>query len=282
MSNTIAYQGVEGAYSHLACKNRFSDMEAKPFPTFEDALISVEKGESKLAMIPIENTTAGRVEEFYRLIPKMSLKVVGEHFEKINHCLIVNRDADFKTIKDVYSHPQALAQCHDNIISRGLKPVVNFDTAGSVKELAKSGSLESGAIASSLSAELYNLKILEENFQDHDGNTTRFIILGKESSEHSFDKNRRYLTSIIFNLKNIPSALYKSLGGFATNSINIVKIESYTPLGKLQVSQFHIDVETHTDERRFELAIDELKFFADEVKVIGCFERDSIRDENSL
>lgn len=279
MNQTIAYQGVEGAYSHLACKSRFPDMIPKPFPTFEDALISVEKGESLFAMIPIENTTAGRVEEFYRLIPKMSLKVVGEHYQKINHCLIGNSGATVKTIQRVYSHPQALAQCYSNIGEYGFKPIVNFDTAGSVKELAESGSLKDGAIASSLSAEIYNLKILKENFQDHDGNRTRFIILGKDEIENSFSSDRSYLTSLIFNLRNIPSALYKALGGFATNGINVVKIESYTPLGKVQVSQFHIDVETHTDENRFELAIQELNFFADEVKVIGCYPQDPVRGD---
>jgi prephenate dehydratase len=254
-------------------------MESRPFPTFEDALISVEKGESQYAMIPIENTTAGRVEEFYRLIPKMSLKVIGEHYQKINHCLIGNHDATVESIEKVYSHPQALAQCHDNIGEFNYKPIVNFDTAGSVKEIAESGSLTDGAIASSLSAELYSLKILKENFQDHDGNRTRFIILGREELNSSFNSGQKYITSIIFNLRNIPSALYKALGGFATNGINVVKIESYTPLGKVQVSQFHIDIEAHIEEKSFELALQELQFFGDEVKVIGCYPQDIFRGE---
>lgn len=276
----IAFQGVEGAYSHLACRHCYPDLTPIAYPTFEEAMESVEREESKYAMIPIENSTAGRVEEIYRLIPKMSLSIVAEHFERVNHCLIGLPDAKLENIKYVSSHPQALAQCNENISKLNLVSNKKFDTAGSVKELKELNSLEYGAIASSLSAEIYKLNILEHNFQDHNSNTTRFIILSKEPLE--IQEGKTYLTSLIFNLKNVPSALYKALGGFATNGINIVKIESYTPVGKFKLSQFHIDVESNPKENSFKFAIDELKFFAKDIKILGSYLKSETRDSSEI
>jgi prephenate dehydratase len=278
----IAYQGVKGAYSHLACKNVYPNMKPKACPTFEDAMELVRTGEAKLAMIPIENSTAGRVEEIYRLMPKMALSIIAEHFEKINHCLIGLKDSDINKIKYVYSHPQALAQCDENIKKLNLTPIVKFDTAGAVKEIKELNDPQYSAIASSLSAEIYDLKILKSNFQSYEGNTTRFIVLARESQNIDYDSNINYITSIIFDVKNIPAALYKSLGGFATNGVNIIKIESYTPLGKLHSSQFHIDIEGHPKQQNVKLALEELRFFAEDVIILGSYEKNNIREKENL
>jgi len=272
MQNIIAYQGYQGAYSHLACKNAFPNMKAVACESFVEAMMMVEEDKAKLAMIPLENSTAGRVEEIYRLIPKMSLYVIGEHFEPVRHCLLGLKDSKIDDLIYVLSHPQALAQCQNHINELGLKAVAKLDTAGSAKEIKEKNDVSYGAIASSLAAKIYDLKILEENFEDISGNTTRFFILSKEKIIPAFDKTKTYITSLIFEVRDIPAALYKALGGFATNGVNLKKLESYSP-GGLAVSQFHIDIYGHTDEKRMVLALEELAFFADKVKILGVYEK---------
>ncbi|ARU58510.1 MAG: prephenate dehydratase [Pseudomonadales bacterium] len=267
----IAYQGHQGAYSHLSCQHVFPDREARACSTFIDAMQMVEKGQAELAMIPVENSTAGRVEEIYRLIPKMSLHIVGEHFEPVNHCLLGLPGAQLDALTQVASHPQALAQCAQNIRRLNLYPNATLDTAGAAKELKESGDYHSAAIASSLAAELYGLEILEENFQDISGNTTRFIILSHTQALPAYQEGVSYMTSIIFKVRNIPAALYKALGGFATNGINLVKLESYMPGGTLNSSQFHVDIEGHIEERPLRLAMEELNFFAEDVRLLGTY-----------
>ncbi|MCD6212184.1 MAG: prephenate dehydratase, partial [Sulfurovum sp.] len=227
MSKTIAYQGVEGAYSEQACKNAYGDHETIACDTFHEAMWLVEQGDADLAMIPLENSTAGRVEEIYRLIPKMALHVIGEHFEPVVHCLLALPDVKLEDLKYVASHPQALAQCHHNILALGLKAEAKLDTAGAAKELIELQDMQRAAIASKLAADIYGLQIIKENFEDKRGNTTRFFILSREKNIPIYDPSKRYITSLVFQVKNIPSALYKVLGGFATNGINLLKIESY-------------------------------------------------------
>ena len=272
MHKTIAYQGVQGAYSEQACENAYGDYKTIACDTFHEAMWLVEQGDADLAMIPLENSTAGRVEEIYRLIPKMSLHVIGEHFEPVVHCLLALPDAKLEDLKYVASHPQALAQCHHNIISLGLKAEAKLDTAGAAKELVELQDVQRAAIASKLAADIYGLQILKENFEDKHGNTTRFFILSREKKVPLFDPSKRYITSLVFQVKNIPSALYKVLGGFATNGINLLKIESYMGTEMLPGSQFHIDIDGHIDSEVLKLALKELAFFADDVRILGIYE----------
>lgn len=278
----IVYQGVEGAYSHLACQHVFPNRKASACETFLAAMEAVEKGHANLAMIPVENSTAGRVEEIYRLIPKMSLHIVGEHFEPVNHCLLGVPGASLETIKTVGSHPQALAQCNRNIAQLQLAETAKLDTAGAARETSLSGDISQAAIASSLAAELYGLNILKENFQDEQGNTTRFIILSHTEELPLFEPQKLYITSLIFRVRNIPAALYKALGGFATNGVNLVKLESYMPGGRLNASQFHADIEGHLNMRSMELAIEELNFFAEEVRILGTYEAHTFRTSENF
>jgi len=267
----IAYQGVPGAYSHLACTRVHPELKAFACESFAQAMFMVERGEARLAMIPLENSTAGRVEEIYRLMPKTQLHIIAEHFEPVNHCLLGVPGTVIEALKQVTSHPQALAQCDTNSRALGLTPVAALDTAGSAADLAKSGNPALGAIASSLAAELYNLNILKENFQDVEGNTTRFLILARESRMPQLEEGLTYMTSIMFTVRNIPAALFKALGGFATNSVNMLKLESYMASDTMQVSSFHLDVEAHPHEPGMQLALQELHFFAKEVRVMGTY-----------
>ncbi|MCF6172877.1 MAG: prephenate dehydratase [Campylobacteraceae bacterium] len=278
----IAYQGVEGAYSHLACKTAFPKSISIACESFEDAMKLVENCTANFAMIPVENSTAGRVEEIYRLIPKSSLFIIKEHFEPVNHCLLGIKESKIEDLKYIGSHPQALAQCYKNILDLNLTAVAKFDTAGSAKEISMQNNPKYGAIASKLAADLYDLKILREYFGDLKGNVTRFIILSKENTIPTFEKNTKYITSLIFHVRDIPAALYKALGGFATNGVNLLKLESYSMTGSLQVSRFHIDIEAHPKEKKFELALDELKYFAKEIKYLGVYEKHEGRENYKL
>jgi prephenate dehydratase len=274
----IAYQGVEGAYSHLACYHVYPKYEAIACKSFDDTMYLVEEDKADIAMIPMENSTAGRVEEIYRLIPKMNLYIIAEHFEPVNHCLLALPGANIKDIKSVSSHPQALAQCKQNIEKNNLVAKAKFDTAGSAEELFLMKDKTHSAIASSLAAEIYNLDILDESFQDLKNNTTRFLILSKEYIVPKFKKKKQYITSVIFEVSNIPAALYKVLGGFATNGVNIIKIESYAGNGTLSISQFHIDIDGHPQEQNVKRALEELAYFANSVKMLGTYTPHPLRD----
>ncbi len=278
----IAYQGVEGAYSHLACKNAFPKSISIACESFEDAMKLVKNKTVDFAMIPVENSTAGRVEEIYRLIPKSSLFIVSEHFEPVNHCLLGIKGSKIKDIKYVGSHPQALAQCYRNIINLNLIAVAKFDTAGSAKEISTKNDKKYASIASKLAANLYGLEILKEHFGDLKGNVTRFIILSRENTIPKYEKDKEYITSLIFHVRDIPAALYKALGGFATNSVNLLKLESYSMAGSLQVSRFHIDIEAHPKEKKLKLAIDELNYFAKEIKYLGVYKKHEGRENYKL
>ncbi|KAA0875159.1 prephenate dehydratase [Nitrincola tapanii] len=270
-NHLIAYQGHEGAYSHLACCRVHPELKAIACESFADAMFMVERGEARLAMIPLENSTAGRVEEIYRLMPRTRLHIIGEHFEPVNHCLLALPGTGLEELRTVASHPQALAQCDGNLRALGLTPIAALDTAGSASELAQERTPHHAAIASSLAAELYGLEILKENFQDVNGNTTRFMLLAKESRMPAFEEGKRYITTLMFRVRNIPAALYKALGGFATNGVNMVKLESYMASETMEVSSFHLDVEGHPHQLAMQHALQELDFFASEVRVMGTY-----------
>ncbi|NRA20618.1 MAG: prephenate dehydratase [Oceanospirillaceae bacterium] len=279
--NTIAYQGHPGAYSHLSCLKVFPEMKTQACDSFSQAMFMVEREEARLAMIPIENSTAGRVEEIYRLMPKTQLHIIAEHFEPVNHCLLAVPGADEEQLLTISSHPQALAQCNDAIHLLGLQQVAHIDTAGAAQELSNSQNKSHAAIASSLAAKLYGLKILRENFQDIVGNTTRFIILSKQPTIPVYCSDVTFITTIMFTVRNIPSALFKTMGGFATNGINMVKLESYMATNSMSATSFHLDVEGHPDEPRMQLALQELDFFSSEMRVIGAYKAHPYRSEKS-
>lgn len=278
-SQIVAYQGGEGAYSHLSCKKVFPDHHAFACEDFQSAILMVEEGRAAFAMIPLENSTAGRVEEIYRLLPNTHLQIVAEHFEPVNHCLLALPGVELEQIKTVSSHPQALAQCFHHLEKLGVKAIAAVDTALSAKDLAakKEAALATdsykshGAIASILAAELYGLNVVAENFQDVSGNTTRFIVLAKTAPSESYDKEQKYITSLLFSVRNIPAALYKALGGFATNGVNMIKLESYMDGGTMEASHFHIDLAGHPDQVAMKNALEELNFFAKDIRILGSY-----------
>ncbi|MEH6826405.1 MAG: prephenate dehydratase [Motiliproteus sp.] len=280
--NIIAYQGRPGAYSHLACRQVFATMTAQACSSFVDAMDLVEKGQAKLAMIPLDNSTAGRVEEIYRQMPKTRLHIIGEHFEPVNHCLLGLKGSRIEQLRSVGSHSQALAQCADHLRALRLEPVPMFDTAGAAMALQESQDLSGGAIASALAAELYGLDILQTDMQDINGNTTRFLILSKTSNMPAFEPDKRYITSLIFRVRNIPAALYKCMGGFATNNVNLLKLESYMAGGTLKDCSFHLDVAAHPAQHSMQLALQELDFFALDIRNLGTYEQHPFRTDHEL
>ena len=291
-SNLVAYQGVEGAYSHLSCTKVFPDYEAIACESFKDAILMVEEDRAKYAMIPLENSTAGRVEEIYRLLPKTHLQIVAEHFEPVNHCLLALPGVELNDIKTVSSHPQALAQCFNRLDALNIKAIAASDTALSAKNLAAAlvaGTAENlakarqqGAIASTLAAELYGLNVVAENFQDVTGNTTRFIVLAKDAQANYYQEGCENITSLLFTVRNMPAALYKALGGFATNGINMIKLESYMDGGTMNASHFHIDLSGHPDQAGMKNALDELHFFAKDIRILGSYPGHSYRRKSDF
>lgn len=271
MTERVAFQGAKGAYSHLACERVFPGWEYVACDDFQSALEMVSDGSVERAMIPLENSTAGRVEEIYRLLPRTHLFVIGEHFEPINHCLLALPGVKLAEIEEVASHPQALAQCHQRIVNLGMKPIAMLDTAAEARALTASGNRRRAALASSLAGDLYGLEVLHDNFQDVMGNTTRFLVFAREQQHAVKVPGQRYVTSVLFSVRNIPAALYKALGGFATNGVNLLKLESYMDGIRMEASEFHIDIEGHPSERNMQFALEELQYFAREIRVLGTY-----------
>lgn len=276
---TVAYQGEPGAYSHLACQHTFPDWNAVHCASFNQALQMVEEGKAKYAMIPVENSTAGRVEEIYRELKHTQLYVVQEHFEPINHCLIGPKGMQLEEVTRIGSHPQALAQCDGNIRALGATNVAMYDTAGAAKHLAQTKETGLAVISSELAASLYGLDILRSHFNDVAGNTTRFLVFAKQHKLPDFMPDERYITSFLFTVRNLPAALYKAMGGFATNGINMLKLESYMVNGKFTATQFYVDVEAHYQSSSMQAALDELRFFSEEIRILGTYVADPYRNQ---
>jgi len=266
----IVFQGEPGANSHLACQEVHPDYEAVPCPTFEDCFVAVEKGTADLAMIPIENSVAGRVADIHHLLPTSGLHIVGEHFLPIHFQLMAPKGAKLKDIKAVHSHIHALGQCRKIIRAHHWKPMVAGDTAGAAHEVAESGDRAQAALAPSLAAELYGLDILKENVEDETHNTTRFIVLSKKDVRAK-PNNGPVITTFVFRVRNVPAALYKALGGFATNGVNMSKLESYQLDGQFFATQFYADVDGHPKDRPLALALEELQFFCAEFRILGVY-----------
>ncbi len=274
----ISYQGEAGANSHLAAREAFPDFEAVAYPTFEDALAAVKNGDAHYAMIPIENSVAGRVADIHHLLPDAGLFIVAEHFLRVRHQLMAKPNATLQTIKRVMSHTQALGQCRNTLRKLGLKPVPEADTAGAARIVSENDDVTTAAIASKLAAEIYGLKILKSDMEDEVHNTTRFVVLAKEPDDAEAG-NGEVVTTFIFRVRNVPAALYKALGGFATNSVNMTKLESYQTEGTFNATMFFADIDGHMKERPVQLAMQELSFFSTEVKVLGTYPASAYRKE---
>ena len=276
----IAFQGEAGANSHIACQRIHPDMEVLACATFDDAFAALRAGEVELAMIPIENTVAGRVADIHRLLPGGGLYIIGEYFMRINHCLLALPGTKEADLTHVHSHEMALGQCRNVMAELGVNPVVAADTAGAARDLASLKTVHHGAIASELAAEIYGLDILRKNIEDSASNTTRFLIMSA-SPDDAEPSDGDVITSFIFRVRNTPAALYKALGGFATNNVNMTKLESYQPNGFL-ATQFYADVEGHPESEPVRLALEELNFYCSEMDILGVYkaapERAALKD----
>jgi prephenate dehydratase len=274
----VAYQGEPGANSHIACLEVYPDCEPVAMATFEEAFAAVAAREVTYAMIPVENSVAGRVADIHHLMPNSNLHIVGEHFLRVRHQLLAVPGASLDTLRTVASHVHALGQCRKAIAALGLKSVVAADTAGAAAELARSNDKTRAAIATSLAGEIYGLEVLKSDIEDEEHNTTRFLILAADPHEVSAEGGL-VITTFLFRVRNVPAALYKALGGFATNGVNMTKLESYQIGGHFFATQFYADIEGHPSERMVRLALEELEFFTSYIRVIGVYRGSAMRAE---
>jgi len=278
-TGTIAYQGERGSNSHIACRDVYPDYETIACRTFEDVFAAVESGEAQLAMIPVENTIAGRVGDIHHLLPGSKLHMIGEHFMRIKFQLMGVKGADIDQVKRAYSHVMALGQCRQYLRERGIVAVTAADTAGAARLVAERGDPRAAAIAPALAAEEYGLDILAWDIEDAHHNTTRFVIMSPEPLDTQPGEGKT-VTAFLFQVRNIPSALYKALGGFATNGVNMTKLESYQIEGSFSASQFFAEIEGHPDQRSVQLALEELGFFSTSLKILGVYPAHPNRDDN--
>ncbi len=265
----IAFQGRPGAYSHMACRQAYPELEPLPCESFESAFAAVRDGLARYAMIPVDNSVAGRVADVHHLMPHCGLHIIGEQFLRVNHHLLAVPGATMATVRYVRSHVHALGQCRIFINQHGLKPVVAADTAGAAADLAQSGDLETAVIASHLAAEIYGLVSLTADVEDAEHNTTRFLVLAQEP-RYPGVKDGPAITSFLFKTRNVPAALYKAMGGFATNGVNMLKLESYID-PTFQQAQFYADILGHPEDEAVRFAMDELRFFAHQIEIFGVY-----------
>ncbi len=270
MSESIAYQGEPGANSQIACHQVYPDLTPLACPTFEDVMSAVEDGRAQLAMIPVENTIAGRVGDIHHLLPGTSLHIIGEHYLPIRFQLMALPGANLADIRTARSHIMALGQCRRFLREHGISPIIAADTAGAARQVAERGDASVAAIAPRLAADVYGLSILAEDIEDATHNTTRFVIMARDPLDIE-PSDARAKTAFLFEVRNIPAALYKGLGGFATNGVNMTKLESYQVGGAFRATQFYAEIEGHPNERPVQLALEELGFFSAMVKILGVF-----------
>ncbi len=271
----IAFQGAFGANSDVACRVVFPECETVPCFGFDDAFFAVRDGEAEMAMIPVENSVAGRVADVHHLLPGGGLHIIGEHYQPIRHHLLALKGAKLSDIKKVESHAQALAQCRAWLRARGIQPVVHADTAGAAEEVSRRGDRTVAALASDLAGKIYGLESLAADIADGPKNTTRFLILARDAKDIAPEKE--CITTLVFRVRSVPAALFKALGGFATNGVNITKLESYLVDGNFTAAQFYVDVEGHPEQTPLRLALEELAFFAHEVRILGVYEANPFR-----
>ncbi len=275
----IGIQGELGAYSHIAVENLYKNADIKTCSTFEDTFKLAYNDQSYKIVIPIENSLAGRVADIHYLLPKYKLQIHGEYFLPVEHNLLGKPDASIEDIKYVRSHAQAISQCQKIINEKNFKSIISVDTAGSAKDLAKGKDKSIAAIASELSAKMYDLKILKKNIEDDKGNVTRFLIMGKNIEQPDYDKDKKFLTSCIFRVKSEPSALYKCLGGFATNQVNLTKLESFSVKNTFDQANFYLDIEGHLEQPNVKKALEELGFHTETLDILGVYESSAFRQK---
>ncbi len=277
--NKIAFQGEQGAYSHIVCETLFKDAVIKACSTFEETFRTAYDDENYKIIIPIENSLAGRIADIHYLLPKYKLQIYAEHFQVVEHNLLVKQNTDLKDIKYVRSHAQAIDQCQNIIQKYKFKTIISADTAGSAKELSKSNDKSIAAIASKLSAKIYDLEILEKNIEDDSGNVTRFLIMGKSVKQPEYEKSKKYITSCTFRVKSVYAALYKCLGSFATNQINLTKLESFSVKNTFEQTNFYLDLEGHIEDPRVQKALEELGFHTERLDILGVYEASLFRQK---
>ena len=276
MTDYISFQGEPGANSHIAARAAFPDLEPLPCASFDDAFAAVSEGQARYAMIPIENSVAGRVADVHTLIPESGLYIIGERFVPIKHQLLGLKGATLEGLTHVRSHPQALGQCRKQLRELGVAAVKTADTAGAAREIAELGDPRIGALASGLAGEIYGLKVLKADIADAPHNTTRFLVFAREAQNAALGSGP-CMTSFVFRVRNVPAALYKALGGFATNGVNMTKLESYIEGGAFAAAMFFVEVEGHPEEQALRLALEELAFFSTSLKVLGVYPADPFR-----
>jgi prephenate dehydratase len=270
MTRKIAFQGELGANSHIACNDAFPDMEPMPCRTFEDCFSAVETEEADLAMIPLENTIAGRVGDIHYLLPNTSLQIISEYYLPIRHQLMALPGVSLSDVESARSHIMGLGQCRDFLREHGIEMITAADTAGAAREVSESGDMTLAAIASRLAADVYGLDILAEDIEDAEHNTTRFVVMAREPSDLDASEGPAK-TAFMFQVRNIPAALFKVMGGFATNGVNMTKLESYQIGGSFSATMFYAEIQGHPDERNVQLALEELGFFSQSLKILGVF-----------
>ncbi len=266
----IAFQGAAGANSDMACRIVFPELGTLPCESFEETFAAVRERRARLAMIPVENSVAGRVADIHHLLPQSGLHIIAEHFQRVNHYLLAPKGTRLEEVKAVHSHVHALNQCRNTLAQLKLKPVVHIDTAAAAADVAKWNDRSQAAIASPLAGELYGLEVLRSNIEDAEHNTTRFLVMAREAVDPNPARGP-VVTTFVFNVRNVPAALYKALGGFATNGINMTKLESYMVGGRFAATLFYSDVEGHPSERRLKLALEELEFFSTSLMILGVY-----------
>ncbi|MBA84628.1 prephenate dehydratase [Thalassobius sp. S69A] len=276
MTNRIAFQGEPGAYSHQACRQARPDMEALPCRTFEDAIDAVNEGRADLAMLPVENSTYGRVADIHSLLPESGLHIIEEHFVRVHINLLALPGTRLDQIDTAMSHTVLLGQCHEFLREHGIHRRVGADTAGSARQVSEMGDASLAALASELAGEIYGLDVLARHIEDEGNNTTRFLLMSREA-DHTRRGDDGMITSFVFEVRNIPAALYKAMGGFATNSVNMTKLESYMVGGSFTATQFYADIEGHPDDPNVQLALDELDYFTTNTKILGVYPADARR-----
>ena len=276
----VAFQGEKGAYSHLACLEIFPNADVKACKTFDEAFMMAKESSEYKIVIPITNSSTGSIADMHYLLPKYKLQIHAEHFQKVSHNLLGIKNSKIQDIKAVRSHAQALSQCSKIILENNFKALVSADTAGSAKLISEKKDKREAAIASELAAKIYGLEMLKRNVEDETGNVTRFFVMGKDSEHPEYLKNKKYITSCIFKLKSIPAALYKALGGFATNNVNLCKLESFAVKNTFDQVQFYIEIESHIENSSLKKALEELGFHTQQLDILGVYEAAQFRFKN--
>ena len=276
----VAFQGEKGAYSHLACLEIFPNADVKACKTFDEAFMMAKESSEYKIVIPITNSSTGSIADMHYLLPKYKLQIHAEHYQKVSHNLLGIKNSKIQDIKTVRSHAQALSQCSKIILENNFQALISADTAGSAKLISEKKDKREAAIASELAAKIYGLEMLKRNVEDETGNVTRFLVMGKDSEHPEYLKNKKYITSCIFKLKSIPAALYKALGGFATNNVNLCKLESFAVKNTFDQVQFYIEIESHIENSSLKKALEELGFHTQQLDILGVYEAAQFRFKN--